>query len=697
VIVACCVTCSICRDDKGEGSRLGTGLLASLPWLLSLTFLVFPMVSSAAFRAFSCEDFGDHSFLRADYAVECGTDAHARAESLAWLGIGLYPIGISLLYIVLMWNARHALSSDKPTALSKALGFLVRDYEPAYFWWELLEAWKKLFLVGFAVLIEPGSVVQLVVAFLFSLVYMLLTAVAQPFKDDSDDYFAKACGFGLTAVFFFSVILKVGVLSEAVDDVLSEQLRSRFSFNAAIVAVGMIASIVGALALSLIMAVRQLLAASRLPIMKLKETKALPELSLAVGGVWHLFLSHIWGSGQDQCATIKRQLCLLMPGVSIFLDVDDLKDIAALETYVDQTAVIMIFVSRGYFKSGNCLREARCTVEKKKPITLVHDSAVYLKSYMPLEEIKANECPPELLGPVFDGREVIPWQRIKEFQQVSLKLLAEQVLRGCPAPPEDTRIYIQGELPLQKKTLAAQVRLYVSPNNPGAAAVADDLRKGMANAFELTSNAASATHFLLYLNDQTYLDEPGEKLAAELKLFSGKTKRVMVHENDGARGGCDFSIFFDGRTPQDLMQSGIYNDLALALYSGAFFPVSVALVADALGAVGRGGRGAFHTARAARSPASAPAGGQQSGQPPMPHQKTLPGPNLLLTGSDLRGEAGAMASSGHENNANQPPDGQLKQKSKTRTKQKMKQGDVPDAGVGEASRGHMGGLGPLEA
>ena len=184
--------------------------------------------------------------------------------------------------------------------------------------------------------------------------------------------------------------------------------------------------------------------------------------------------------------------------------------------------------------------------------------------------------------------------------------------------------------------------------------MANDLSKGMGGAISVASDVGSATHFLLYLNDQTYLDEPGEKLAAELKLFSGKTKRVMVHENDGARGGCDFSIFFDGRTPQDLMQSGISNDLALALYAGAFFPVSGALVADALGAVGRGGRGAFHTARAARSPASAPAGGK-SGQPPMPHQKTLPGPNLLLTGSDLRGEAWAMASSGHENNANQPP------------------------------------------
>ena len=87
--------------------------------------------------------------------------------------------------------------------------------------------------------------------------------------------------------------------------------------------------------------------------------------------------------------------------------VDDLESIDALEEYVDATAVIMIFVSKGYFKSKNCLRrtslapapeahaacspwhhrpwsrrppslldrEARCTVDKRKPLTLAHDSA----------------------------------------------------------------------------------------------------------------------------------------------------------------------------------------------------------------------------------------------------------------------------------------------------------------------------------
>ena len=71
---------------------------AALPWLLMLFFVVFPMVSSSAFRAFSCEEFSNgQSFLRADFAIECDTEAYNRVERLAWVGILLYPVGISVL------------------------------------------------------------------------------------------------------------------------------------------------------------------------------------------------------------------------------------------------------------------------------------------------------------------------------------------------------------------------------------------------------------------------------------------------------------------------------------------------------------------------------------------------------------------------------------------------------------------------
>ena len=92
------------------------------------------------------------SYLRADYAIEC-SDADAwssykRVELLAWLGIMLYPVGVSVLYSLLLLAARRAVLDDKPTPLSKALGFLVRDYEPRLMWWELLMLWRQLYLVG---------------------------------------------------------------------------------------------------------------------------------------------------------------------------------------------------------------------------------------------------------------------------------------------------------------------------------------------------------------------------------------------------------------------------------------------------------------------------------------------------------------------------------------------------------------------
>jgi len=117
--------------------------------LLTLSFLVFPMVSSTAFQAFACEEFdNDRAFLRTDFAVECHTPEHARVRSLAIIGLLLYPVGVSLLYILLFRKARRAILDEKPTALSRALGFVTLDYEKGWFAWELVEAWKKYALAA---------------------------------------------------------------------------------------------------------------------------------------------------------------------------------------------------------------------------------------------------------------------------------------------------------------------------------------------------------------------------------------------------------------------------------------------------------------------------------------------------------------------------------------------------------------------
>ena len=68
------------------------------------------------------------------------------------------------------------------------------------------------------------------------------------------------------------------MLTEAVHGVLTDHLRGRYGFDAAIVSVGMVASILGALVLASVMAALQLLAAARQPIVRLERTKAPPVL-----------------------------------------------------------------------------------------------------------------------------------------------------------------------------------------------------------------------------------------------------------------------------------------------------------------------------------------------------------------------------------------------------------------------------------
>jgi len=97
----------------------------------------------------------------------------------------------------------------------------------------------------------------------------------------------------------------------------------------------------------------------------------------------------VWSTGQDQCAVIKRSIQHLLPSVSVFLDVDDLEEIGKLESYIDASASVLIFLSKGYFASRNCIREAKQTVAKGIPIILVHE-ADPAKGGLTLEQSKAR-------------------------------------------------------------------------------------------------------------------------------------------------------------------------------------------------------------------------------------------------------------------------------------------------------------------
>ena len=66
--------------------------------------------------------------------------------------------------------------------------------EPWAFWWELMEMTRRLVLVGIFVLLNRGSVMQIVLGTIFSAVYLLMITQAGPFKQRVDDFLgARVC------------------------------------------------------------------------------------------------------------------------------------------------------------------------------------------------------------------------------------------------------------------------------------------------------------------------------------------------------------------------------------------------------------------------------------------------------------------------------------------------------------------------
>ena len=76
---------------------------------------------------------------------------------------------------------------------------------------------------------------------------------------------------------------------------------------------------------------------------------------------------------KTQARAIKQSLTQSVPGLTVFLDVDDLEDISLLEDEIDASVIIIVFVSASYFGSKNCMRELQHAVESHKELLLVRE------------------------------------------------------------------------------------------------------------------------------------------------------------------------------------------------------------------------------------------------------------------------------------------------------------------------------------
>ena len=313
-------------------------LVTALPFLLKFTFLTFSFVSSRAFQAFTCDciDVGEgHTtcYLQADYSIMCRDggviqNEWARVLGLSWIVLLLYPIGVPVLYSTLIFSVGRRAIHLRETSVSDAMLFLMDDYKPRFFWWELLETAKKLTLTGFFVLILPGSVAQLVCGLVLVLFYLVLQVYAQPFKRREHNVVALTANLLVAMLFLSLIVLDEQYLFETVTGTLSQGLRRRFDLSGLSNTSVLFLCTLGLLFVVVGLFVQDMHATRRQPTLRWRVTSEIvrtPPTKTERG--WHLMISHVWATGQDQARVIAQGLAMLQPDLRVFLDVDELQTI----------------------------------------------------------------------------------------------------------------------------------------------------------------------------------------------------------------------------------------------------------------------------------------------------------------------------------------------------------------------------------
>ena len=203
-------------------------------------------------------------------------------------------------------------------------------------------------------------------------------------------------------------------------------------------------------------------------------------------------------------------------------------------------------------------------------LVLVHEQQED-KGGGPLDAIKAECRDDEMRAKIFDGRTTITWHRISHYQNLTLKLIANEMLSYGPkygSGKEELTLILAGEVNVAELALDGSVVLWCSAGNSGAAEAAQELVSSMASggaALRVVDSqpvqASGVSAFmLLYLNDKTWVEQ-GDVLERDVRAArEGQSglKIVMVHENDPKKGGCDFGLMFS-TTPQELIDGGIYR------------------------------------------------------------------------------------------------------------------------------------------
>ena len=248
-------TVRLCISKKHVHKRILINEAVSKVSVLVI-LLLFPGLSTKLFSMFKCKTINgvqDALLLVQDYSVSCNEGEHIVFTAIAILFLVLCKFFVFLYFFLILkfhfssifshflifhfflprffftlkdiagipfimffslwWNKNHLhdKNSKKHHMVKNALGGFYMQYEPEYWWFELVILLNKTIMCGGLVVLSPGSPSQVLCAVLIMLFHLLVVLRLAPYMKDSEDVSSFVSSLGLTLIY-------IGALMKMLED-----------------------------------------------------------------------------------------------------------------------------------------------------------------------------------------------------------------------------------------------------------------------------------------------------------------------------------------------------------------------------------------------------------------------------------------------------------------------------------------------
>ena len=153
-----------------------------------------------------------------DLRYQCYNEEWVKWSTVSIISIFIYPIGIPLLFFVILYRNKHKLWTNFKkkvdnngrtiSNIKNRFGFLYGRYKKDKYYFEVIEFNRKLILVGAIMFLMPGSIMQISIAFIISTIFFILHIKLQPYNDNMDEHLQTITLLASMITLFSAIMLK---------------------------------------------------------------------------------------------------------------------------------------------------------------------------------------------------------------------------------------------------------------------------------------------------------------------------------------------------------------------------------------------------------------------------------------------------------------------------------------------------------